>query len=163
MFEDFYSVFDYKNMFFARQFGFLSKRSTMHAVAGITERIRQGSTDKFTCLLFVLHKAIDSINHENLLAKLENYSVGGNCSNWFGSFSKERRQCFPLNVILPELLYLLVVKTQVSIPWLRLFLIYINDLPGACEVPKSIFCADDTIFFIVHRKNPDELHLLNNF
>ena len=66
MYEDFFSFFDYKNMFFAMQFGFLSKRRTMDAVAGIAEHIRQGSIDTFTCFLFELHKAIDFMNHENL-------------------------------------------------------------------------------------------------
>ena len=163
MFEILYSFHDYKIMFYPMQFGFLSKPSTIDAVAGISKQMSQGSIDTFTCILFELHKAIDSINHENLLSKLENYSVEGKCLNWFGSFSNERYQCFPLNDVLSELLYLLVVKLQGSIFWLQLFLIYIKDLPGACEVPNSISCADDTIFLFVHRKNQDELHLLNKF
>ena len=134
-------------MLYAMQFGFLGKRSTIDAVAGITEQIRQGSIDTFTCILFELHKAIDSINHENLLVKLENESVAGKCLNRFGSFSKERRQCVQVNDVLPEFLYLLVGVPQRSILWLQLFLIYINDLPGSRKFPNSVSCADDTNFF----------------
>ena len=163
IFEDFYSFFDYKNMSFAMQFGFVIKRSNMDAVAGITEQIRQGSIDTFTCFLFELHKATDCINHELLLSKWENYSVGGKYVTWFKSLSKERRQCVQVNDILLDFLYLSAGVQQGFIRWLELLLIFINDLAGACEFPNSISCADDTVLFINYRKNKDELHLMNKF
>ena len=94
------------------QFGFLSKRSTIDALAGITERIRQRSTDTFTCFLFGLRKAIDSMTHENLLAKLLKDSVGEKCLNWSEFFSKKQRQCDQVKDLLPEFLYLLAGVQQ---------------------------------------------------
>ena len=88
MFEILKSFQDYKIMFYPMLFGFLSKRSSMDALAGITERIRQGCTNTITCFLFGLHKAIDSMNLENLLGKLLKYSVGEKCLIWFEFFSK---------------------------------------------------------------------------
>ena len=70
MYEDFFTFFDYKNLSFAMQFGFLFKRSNMDAVAGITEQIRQGSFDTFTCFLFESHKATDCINHETFVIEM---------------------------------------------------------------------------------------------
>ena len=53
--------FDAKNMFYSKQFGFRRKCSTIDALAEITEQIRQGKTDTFTCSLFCLRDALDCI------------------------------------------------------------------------------------------------------
>ena len=83
MYERFCSFFDKKNMYYSEQFGFRSERSNINALAEVTEQIRQGSTDTFTCILLDLREALDSIFHEIILTKLEKYGVRGNPSNWF--------------------------------------------------------------------------------
>ena len=76
MYERSYSLFDKKNMFYSKQFGFCSKLSSFDALAEITEQFRQGSTDTFASILPDLRKAFDSINHKFLLANEVVYEVG---------------------------------------------------------------------------------------
>ena len=106
MYDRLYSFFNKKDMFYSKQFGFRSKRSTIDALAEITEQIWNGSTDTLTFILLDLRKAIDSINHEILFAKLEKYGVREICSKWFESYLRERRQCVQVNDVLSEFLYL---------------------------------------------------------
>ena len=72
-------------MFCSKQFGFRSKQKTIHILAETTETTRQ---DTFTCMLFDLRKAIDSIKYEISLVKPEKYGVGRICLKWFESSLK---------------------------------------------------------------------------
>ena len=60
------SIFDKKDLFYLKQNGFRSERSTIDTFAE-TEKISQGSIHTFTCILLDLRSAFDSVNHEKLL------------------------------------------------------------------------------------------------
>ena len=66
MYGRFYSFFDKKKLFYSKQFGFLSKRTSLDALAEIAEQIRQVSAKTFTCILFELRKVFESNYHEVL-------------------------------------------------------------------------------------------------
>ena len=133
-----YIHFSIKRLCFIRS-SFHSKRNTIDALAEISKQIRQGSTDTFTCILLNLGGAFDSINHDVLLAKIEKYAVKGIRINWFESFLKEQRQCVQVNDVVPDSLYLLVGLRQGSFIGPLEFLMYINELPCACEFLYSIY------------------------
>ena len=108
MYEGLYCFFDKKNMFCSKQFACRSKRSTIDALAEITEEIRQGSTDTYICILLDLPKAFNSINYEILLSKQEKYIVREIFLRWFESKLKQRRQCAEVKDVLSDFLHLLL-------------------------------------------------------
>ena len=71
--------------------------STLHALADISELIRNNTHLDVSCLLLDLRKAFDTLNHQILQFKLESFGVRGICLEWFRSYLNNRTQCVALN------------------------------------------------------------------
>ena len=75
------------NQIYSKQFGFRKAHSTIDTLISITERIRERLDKReFACGVFVdLQKAFDTVDHEILLSKLDQYGIRGTENAWFRS------------------------------------------------------------------------------
>src|SRR5678815_5206531 len=79
-------------------------------------------------VFFDLAKAFDTVNHNILLQKLENYGIRGTQLKWFASYFENRAQRVLCNGTLSELGLIRYGVPQGSNLGPLLFLLYINDL-----------------------------------
>jgi len=136
---------------YANQFGFRSKRSTVHAVMELcTDIIESLEKKQITMATFLdLSKAFDTIDHNILINKLYMYGIRGIALDWFKSYLTHRKHfiqykahCSPMNFIETGV-------PQGSVLGPLLFIIYTNDLPK-CLKNKNLKCllfADDTTIY----------------
>ena len=82
------------NILNENQFGFKSKRSTVHALVQVVEYLRDSmeQNDPTSCLFIDLTKAFDTVDHRILLTKLEIIGVRGKVLELFCSYLSNRKQ-----------------------------------------------------------------------
>ena len=49
------------------------------------------------CIYLDFKKAVDSVPHERLLSKLDDYGIGGSLNAWTKDFLLDRKQCVVVN------------------------------------------------------------------
>ena len=72
MYEKVYRFLETYNILYPFQFGFREKHSTLHAIIGMTETIKEAiDNSMFGCGVFIdLQKAFDTVNHSIFLKSL---------------------------------------------------------------------------------------------
>ena len=154
--------FDKHSVLASCQYGFRSNRSTPHAILDIVTAIYDNINIKqYTALVTLdLTKAFDTVSHERLLIKLENYGVRGTALKLMESYLLNRSQYVSLNNVSSDCKTVKMGVPQGSVLGPLLFLIYINDLNN-CTVSTPRLFADDTAI-LVDASSPTELQVKVN-
>ena len=118
---------------------------------------------QFTLGIFIdLSKAFDTVNHDILLKKLQNYGIKNHYHSWFKSYLLNRKQFIRFS----DKSTLQSTKKcgvpQGSILGPLLFLLYVNDLPNASRILTPIMFADDTNLFLSRQNLKTLFSTVNN-
>ena len=141
-----YTFLNSNNIIYNFEFGFRQQCSTSHVLVNITENIRKAlDSGNIGCGVFVaLQKAFDTIDHQILLAKLNQYGIRGVSSDWFKSYLSNWNRYVSLDDFDSDLAAIKCGVPQESVLGPLLFLLYINDFNQAIKFWKVHHFADDT-------------------
>ena len=144
MHQRLYSFLELHEILFEMQFGFRS--GTDHALISLTERIKCTlDSNRIGCGIFIdLQKAFDTVNHQILLQKLNQYGVRGIALKWFESYLTDRQQFVSGNGYSSNPGKITCGVPQGSVLGPLPFLIYINDMPNVSKILSFFLFADDT-------------------
>ena len=146
-------LLDNHNIIYEHQFGFQKNRSTTLAILDLNTRIAKAldNGDYAASVFLDFAKAFDTINHEILIDKLENYGVRGIVKNWFESNLKNRHQIVKIGGTLSDKMQITCGVPQGSILGPTLFLLYINDIKKTSKILKFFLFADGTSTFLISK------------
>ena len=115
--------------------------------------------DDIVGTLFIdFRKALDVVDHNILLRKLQIYKFSPNAIRWFQSYLEYRQQALVTDNGLSEYAQVRSGVPQGSILGPTLFLLSINDLPLSLQFCSSDFYSDDATF---HTHDKD-IHTIRN-
>ena len=146
-----YDFFQSQQTIYENQYGFRKNHSTSHALNFSVNYVESCLEKKQHVLgIFIdLSKAFDTISHDKLLSKLDNYGIRGNANKLIASYLSSRHQYVSVLGEESDKLPVLFGVPQGSCLGPLLFIIYINDIFRTSELGKFILFADDTNIFVV--------------
>ena len=149
-----------KGLFCDAQHGFVPGRSCATQLLIVlehwTKALDQGLPVDTIYLDF--RKAFDSVPHQRLLLKLENYGIRGPLLQWIRAFLTGRQQRVVLNDSYSSWTDVLSGIPQGSVLGPTLFVCFINDLPTVVTSTIQIFADDTKIYRAL--QDPDDQRIL---
>lgn len=137
---------DKYKLIYKKQFGFLSKSNTELAIADLLDGIYKSKDERDDILaIFVdIQKAFDSLDHQILISKLNQFGLRGNIRNWLVSYLRNRFQTVKLNNTYSTKQEIRSGVPQGSVLGPTLFLLFINDMQYVSTKSEPYLFADDT-------------------
>ena len=154
------------------QFGFRKGFSTSDAVNEFLSNIYDSmKQNRYLAAVFLdLSKAFDTVSHDILLNKMDNYGIRGTANLLLKSYLSNRKQFVSVNGAKSDTQDISIGVPQGSVLGPLLFLIYINDLPLTLTDLGAILFADDTTLYFSHSDKDilcqtvsSELNIINNW
>ena len=140
------------NLFSNTQHGFISGRSCitqlLEYIEDLTEAIDNGEDVDVIYLDFC--KAFDKVPHRRLVYKLEQNGIKGDLLLWIKNFLHDRQQRVTIGDSSSDWTPVSSGIPQGSVLGPILFLIYINDLPGAIDCCIKFFADDAKLYLKVN-------------
>ena len=142
--ERLYAYLEKFKLLTPNQFGFKQNSSTSLAVRELNNNIVENLNEqKNTCAIFLdLKKAFDTVNHQILLQKLENYGIQGLPLQLLKSYLCDRFQYTVVNNTMSKMSNITCGMPQGSTLGPLLFIIYVNDMPKASKFKTKLFIND---------------------
>ena len=130
MYNRLYKYLSNNDLLYDKQFGFKKGHSTDHAVLQLASEISDFfDNNLFTLGVFIdLSKAFDTVDHEILISKLNNYGIRGTNLKWFKDYLTNRKQCINCDNKMTTTQSIKCGVPQGSILGPLLFIPYVNDL-----------------------------------
>jgi len=150
MFSRLISYLEGNNILYNYQFGFRKNHSTSLALIDVVDNIYENLDASLTVvgIYLDLTKAFDTVNHDILLYKLQNYGIRGIAYQWFKSYLCSRQQYTVINNVSSCLTNVPCGVPQGSTLGPLLFLLYVNDICRVLPGENVKLFADDTNLFI---------------
>ena len=143
MYNRLYAFLNNNNIIYNLQFGFRHQYSTSYASINITENTIKALDDGNIGCVVNIQKALDTVDHQILLAKLNHYGIHGVSNDWVKSYLSNHNQYVSINGFDSGLTTINCGAPQGSVLGPLLFLLYINDLNQAIKFCKVHHFADD--------------------
>ena len=136
-----------------KQWGFLPGRSTTDAVLSAAHDWHQtlDSGSEVCAIFFDLQKALDSVPHRSLIAKLRQLNTNKFLLKWIVDYLTDRTQCIGVEGATSLSQPVLSGVPQGSVLGPLLFIIYIDGLTNALSNSSMSLYADDLDYPISYR------------
>ena len=150
--------YDKHFLFPKHQYGYRHGKSTMDAINTLKERIMElnKKKKKYALIFLDFSKAFDTINHQILYKRLDNYGFCPEAITLIKSYLTNRKQKTQvLNHSSCEETLDEIGCPQGSCLGPVLYIMYTSDMANIKGAESSLFFADDTCLIIEHKQNRD--------